>query len=60
MMEFTAEQRGAVCDEGERGDQLPVNILLVSFQDIVAVDVEESRTRRDQNPRYRNACCAEG
>jgi hypothetical protein len=33
---------------------LPVNILLVSFQDIVAV-VKISR-RKDQSPRCRNAC----
>lgn len=49
-------QRG-VLRGGREGDQLPVNILLVSFQDIVAVVVKKKRLRRrDQSPRYRNAC----
>jgi hypothetical protein len=59
-MDFTAEQRGVVDIEGgERGDQLPVNILLVSFQDIVAVGVKRSRVREDMKVQEadRNAWC---
>jgi hypothetical protein len=36
---FHRAERGCIEKEEREGDQLPVNILLVSFQDIVAVDV---------------------
>lgn len=60
LWRFTANaERGIEGRRGEEGDQLPVNILLVSFQDIVAVVVLKKKKRsrrRDQSPRYRNAC----
>lgn len=52
-------QRG-VLRGGREGDQLPVNILLVSFQDIVAVVVKKKKVEKKRSKSKIPQCVCAG